>query len=101
MRELPLGDTGVDELPLGDDALGLVAGEAATGLADRPSDTSGNERQVDEPIRATSDEPAEDTQGQAAAEAEAARQRRPVQKKRGRASVPSWDEIMFGGSDQA
>lgn len=26
--------------------------------------------------------------------------RRPVTKKRGRASVPSWDEIMFGGSDQ-
>ena len=26
--------------------------------------------------------------------------RRPVQKKRGRASVPSWDEIMFGGGDQ-
>lgn len=26
--------------------------------------------------------------------------RRPVNKKRGRASVPSWDEIMFGGSDQ-
>ena len=27
-------------------------------------------------------------------------QRRTVQKKRGRASVPSWDEIMFGGGDQ-
>ena len=26
--------------------------------------------------------------------------RRQVQKKRGRASVPSWDEIMFGGGDQ-
>lgn len=26
--------------------------------------------------------------------------RRPVQKKRGRASVPSWDEIMFGGGDR-
>ena len=26
--------------------------------------------------------------------------RRPVSKKRGRASVPSWDEIMFGGRDQ-
>jgi hypothetical protein len=24
--------------------------------------------------------------------------RRPVKKTRGRASVPSWDEIMFGGS---
>ena len=31
---------------------------------------------------------------------EAAATRRPVQKKKGRASVPSWDEIMFGsGSD--
>ncbi len=26
--------------------------------------------------------------------------RRPVTKKKGRASVPSWDEIMFGGGDQ-
>jgi hypothetical protein len=26
--------------------------------------------------------------------------RKPVKKSRGRASVPSWDEIMFGGSNQ-
>ena len=26
--------------------------------------------------------------------------RKPVKKTRGRASVPSWDEIMFGGSNQ-
>jgi hypothetical protein len=26
--------------------------------------------------------------------------RRTVQKKKGRASVPSWDEIMFGGSSE-
>jgi hypothetical protein len=26
--------------------------------------------------------------------------RKPVKKTRGRASVPSWDEIMFGGGNQ-
>ena len=40
----------------------------------------------------------EDTQS--ADEADPAPARRPVSKKRGRASVPSWDEIMFGGSDK-
>lgn len=44
--------------------------------------------------------PEETAEEKAAAEAERARHRRPVQKKRGRASVPSWDEIMFGGGDQ-
>ena len=101
-EELPLGDNGADELPLGDDALGLVAGEAATGLTEQPS--GADELPLDEPIRATVEatgETEEDAAARAAAEAEAARHRRPVQKKRGRASVPSWDEIMFGGSDQA
>lgn len=56
----------------------------------------------DEPIRATAEEPAAEREAQPAAETEAerAKHRRPVQKKRGRASVPSWDEIMFGGGDQ-
>lgn len=105
-EELPLGDAGAtadDELPLGADALGLVAGQAATGFADEA--TLPSERRPDEPIRATAEqtgasEDDADT-AEAAEAAEAARHRRPVQKKRGRASVPSWDEIMFGGSDQA
>lgn len=103
--ELPLGGDAPEELPLGDSfdqALGLVAGEAAETLVDVPEPRAPRAREeqptLDEPIRATAQEQsAED----AAAEAERAKHRRPVQKKRGRASVPSWDEIMFGGSDQA
>lgn len=98
-EDLPLGGEALDDvdetLPLGDSidqALDLVTGEAADPLAD-------------EPIRATTQEPAaaaEPTAEEAPAETEAerAKHRRPVQKKRGRASVPSWDEIMFGGGDQ-
>ena len=103
--ELPLGGDAPEELPLGDSfdqAIGLVAGEAAETLVDVPEPRAPREPAeqptLDEPIRATAEETsAED----AAAEAERAKHRRPVQKKRGRASVPSWDEIMFGGSDQA
>jgi hypothetical protein len=41
----------------------------------------------DEPVPAATEDPA----------AEPPPTRRPVKKSRGRASVPSWDEIMFGG----
>lgn len=104
--ELPLGQA-TESLPLGEDTLDLVATEPAVDAAAGPA-ASAMDR--DEPIRATADEPpADDTDevpesdaaAEAAREAEAARHRRAVQKKRGRASVPSWDEIMFGGSDQA
>lgn len=108
--ELPLGGDAPDELPLGDSfdqAMGLVAGEAAETLVDIPEPRAPRAPQApaaDEPIRATGEEPSAEEAAAAAeaeAEAEQARHRRPVQKKRGRASVPSWDEIMFGGSDQA
>ena len=89
-EELPLGGEAPSEaLPLGaaydvDQVLELPT-EAEEPPAPAP---------LDEPIRATADEAvARDT------EAERAKHRRPVQKKRGRASVPSWDEIMFGGAD--
>jgi hypothetical protein len=94
VEELPLGGD-VDQLPLGDidQALDLVADSPAESPAPAPQPAAATEPAaapaVDEPIRATADEPKED-----------ARHRRPVQKKRGRASVPSWDEIMFGGGDQ-
>lgn len=100
--ELPLGGDAPDELPLGDSfdqAIDLVAGEAAETLVDVPEPRERDEQPtLDEPIRATAEETSAE---EAAAEAERAKHRRPVQKKRGRASVPSWDEIMFGGSDQA
>ncbi|MFC5728505.1 MULTISPECIES: septation protein SepH [Nocardioides] len=94
VRQRRLAAVPADELPLGDDALDLVSGEAAEALVDIP------EPRYDEPIRATADQALVADSAQAEAEAEQARHRRPVQKKRGRASVPSWDEIMFGGGDQ-
>jgi hypothetical protein len=94
IRERRLAAVPADELPLGDDALDLVSGEAAEALVEIP------EPRDDEPIRATADQPLVAEPTQAEIEAELARHRRPVQKKRGRASVPSWDEIMFGGGDQ-
>ena len=97
VRERRLSAVPSDELPLGDSfdqALGLVTGEAAETLVDVPAAD-------DEPIRSTTPEPAATADDEPESRSESAPQRRPVQKKRGRASVPSWDEIMFGGSDQA
>jgi hypothetical protein len=99
-----------DELPLGDDAIELVsdddvAADSANAVADRADD------RADDPA----DDPADDEAGTAeipaAVEPEPATEepapveepvaeepaRRP--KRKGRASVPSWDEIMFGGGD--
>lgn len=86
---------GADELPLGDDALDLVAGEAADATVEPPAtyDEPAHDPAPAEPAAAATPEAVDEPD-------EPARQRRPVQKKRGRASVPSWDEIMFGGGDQ-
>lgn len=95
-EELPLGGEAPDEeLPLG---RSLESGyEAAAYDVDQALDLAAPDGQ-DEPIRATADEQV--AEAARAADAERAKHRRPVQKKRGRASVPSWDEIMFGGGDQ-
>ena len=108
-RQASGGVLGEQELPLGDDAISLVRGEEAVG-AEQPVeaflDTA--PEPVEEP------EPDSTQAGDAAAELDAAEQgqtessedpsgeerdqptRRKPAKKRGRASVPSWDEIMFG-----
>jgi hypothetical protein len=87
-----------DELPLGDDAIELVSRDETASLG------------AEAPVEAfLDDSPTSDDPALREEAAEAAAQdhdedeppaRRQVQKKRGRASVPSWDEIMFGGSDQ-
>ena len=64
-RRVSLDD---EELPLGEDAIGMVSPE--------PEPEPEPEVQPEPPVR------------------------RPVRKSRGRASVPSWDEIMFGGGKQ-
>ncbi|HJQ06786.1 MAG TPA: septation protein SepH [Nocardioides sp.] len=93
--DLPLGGS------LGDDALDLV--DPSAPVAEPPAHQG--QLPFDEPLRSTVPEPppveAEapaESAGDAESEesAEAARHRRQAQKKRGRASVPSWDEIMFG-----
>lgn len=107
--ELPLGDDAielvsdhVDELPTGspveaflDDEPGAdeteVSEEAADAAAldDEPSDVEpdATEPEVSEPDPEPVHDPADHEPAT----------RRPVKKSRGRASVPSWDEIMFGG----
>ena len=98
---------GEPELPLGDDAISLVRGEASIGSE------QGVEAFLDDVPPAQVEEPEAD--GDVVAELDAAEQdetdstedpsgeetpqpsRRKPAKKRGRASVPSWDEIMFGG----
>lgn len=94
--DVPLGD-----LPLGDDAIEMVADdESATETTmELPGADLGTEQSVeaylDEQDGARGDDAAEPQQ-EPAAEAPAEPKPRPA-KKRGRASVPSWDEIMFGG----
>jgi hypothetical protein len=90
---------GEDTLPLGDDAISMVSDEELG--AEQPV-----EAYLDEPASPAVDEPAAESSDHSGSaddsEDEPAREdeppaRKPA-KKRGRASVPSWDEIMFGGS---
>ena len=90
--ELPLGDE------LGDDAIELVRDRALDptadhGDADWIADTSdeADAESGEEPPAAPGDSPG-DTVDEPSAEAPAAKAQ-----KKGRSSVPSWDEIMFGG----
>ncbi|MCW2813215.1 MAG: hypothetical protein JWN84_670 [Nocardioides sp.] len=105
VRERRLSAVSQDELPLGDDAIELVADPAP--VEPEPEPEVEVERQQDMPLEAfldespESDDPElrEEAADAAAAEPEPEEPpaRRTVQKKKGRASVPSWDEIMFGG----
>ncbi|WP_085874575.1 septation protein SepH [Nocardioides sp. PD653] len=106
-RQRRLSSVPEDELPLGDDAIELVSG------SDPASDTLGTEQPVEAFL---DDTPPTDPEVEAEAAdlrdeaTDAAAEdhghedeppsRRPVKKTRGRASVPSWDEIMFGGGTQ-
>ena len=103
-----------DELPLGDDAIELVAAdpdaafesspaettldltEAGLGgdVEDTPRDVEADEGD-DEVVATSGDAPSGGQASDPSADEPAGR--RPARKGRGRASVPSWDEIMFGG----
>lgn len=86
-EELPLGDQ------LGDDAIDLVS--------DHPVEAFLEPEPVEEPQPDAEPEPEPEVVAEEAEPVEEpeAPTRRPVKKTRGRASVPSWDEIMFGGGD--
>ncbi len=108
-----------DELPLGADALELVAEPEAEPESESESaeDTAAAVRAVatpeeqpgflEEVLEDQNDEPVVDGASAVESTSEAAASeagdehpeppRRNVRKSRGRASVPSWDEIMFGG----
>ncbi|WP_246210648.1 septation protein SepH [Nocardioides piscis] len=110
-RARRLSSVPADELPLGEDAIELVADEVVADEA--PTDPAAAvaapaEDVAPEPTPAEDEVEVDEQAGQSAdpgaavdpAAAEPA-SRRPARKGRGRASVPSWDEIMFGGpSDQ-
>jgi hypothetical protein len=97
------------ELPLGEDAIGLVSEQPVEAFLDDvpltdPEVVAEDAELRDEATHAADDdavgedEPHEHVQhGQHDHEPPS---RRPVKKTRGRASVPSWDEIMFGGGKQ-
>jgi len=98
-----------DELPLGDDVIEMVNDDPPASIAtDTPVEAFLDESPAsDDPERreeaadaAAVDDDEVDRNHGTADTADEPPSRRPVQKKRGRASVPSWDEIMFGGSDQ-
>ena len=109
-----------DELPLGDDAIEMVRDEEeaapdrtadltetaarvrAAEPAEEPVEEAAEPSFFDEVFHEVEDAPAESpaatVEEPAAEEAEPAK--RPARKKGARASVPSWDEIMFGGGKQ-
>lgn len=86
--QLPLGDA------LGDDAIDLVSEQPVEAFLDPEPPT-------DEQVVAREAEVREEAAEAAAAEPDPEPEPAPRPKKRGRASVPSWDEIMFGSGPES
>ncbi len=104
VRERRLTSVAADELPLGDDAIELVheADESRSLGSEQSVEAYLDEPSTPDIPAVRDDSPAADIdpEGDAVPDPEPEtrdpRARRPA-KKKGRASVPSWDEIMFGG----
>jgi hypothetical protein len=106
-RRRRLSAVPVDELPLGDDAIELVSEDPEPEVArDRAEETAALgaeapvEAYLDGPESSDETEPAgpdADEETSKDSRRDEPPSRKPVKKTRGRASVPSWDEIMFGG----
>ncbi len=99
VRQRRLAAVSSDELPLGDDALDLVTGEVAL-PGEAAVEAPPAMPTYDDPLRDTSADLEPEPAAVNAESVDPSKHRRPISKKRGRASVPSWDEIMFGGGDQ-
>ncbi len=112
-RDTALGVTSDDpgQLPLGEDAIELVTGVAAGSLTEdvavvrtlpapaREESGPAEPPEAAEPVDAAEPtEPSERTEPTEPSEAAepVGRPRRPTRRAKGRAAVPSWDEIMFG-----
>jgi len=90
LAAVPAEDT--DQLTLGDDVLGITDEPIEAFLDDEPGvDESELVEEAADAV-ALDEDPEEDLATEPP--------RRPVKKTRGRASVPSWDEIMFGGPSE-
>ncbi|HET6651584.1 MAG TPA: septation protein SepH [Nocardioides sp.] len=89
-----------DELPLGEDAIGLVSEPASSRHDEERTADLTTAGDADWIATQASDRPEPARPAPADDEPEAEQEEEPARKpskKRGRASVPSWDEIMFGG----
>jgi hypothetical protein len=92
-----------DQLTLGDDVLGIASeADVPGGTFDLGASAAAVREglQTEQPLEAFLDDlPPLDDAKPVEEDPEPERPRRAVKKTRGRASVPSWDEIMFGPSD--
>ncbi len=98
VRDRRLNTVPAGELPLGDDAIELVSEPELPLPLEAFFSDAPTEEPAEEPAEEPTDEMIEEPVD--APVEEEPIPRRPVQKKKGRASVPSWDEIMFGQGDQ-
>ncbi len=99
-EELPLGSTAPGSTALGDDAIEMVSEESGSLGAEQPVEAYlDDERPTRETpaVQEPTVEPAPEQEPAPEPAAEEEPPARKVAKRKGRASVPSWDEIMFGG----
>ncbi|MCD6641024.1 MAG: DUF3071 domain-containing protein [Nocardioides sp.] len=111
-RQRRLSAVSADELPLGADAIEMVTGSASQPAAEAPAtddhEVSPNETTLEitadhfsAPADATPTDGTPSGEDQVEDDQATAQQRQEPSgrksRRRGRASVPSWDEIMFGG----
>jgi hypothetical protein len=95
--ELPLGSTEPGSSSLGDDAIELVSEEPGSIGAEQPVEAYLDDEPPTRENPAVRDESVEEAEPTSEPVAEEEPPARKTAKRKGRASVPSWDEIMFGG----